>query len=162
MWSKTFYFYQNTAAIQYVIIEHVIPNPWVLFFPPEVEPGWKLFSPIQPQEHQWAPKLMLVIRSGSQSVFQFIPNGWLDGFEVRATCRLVMFFHTKLRKPFFFTELALCTAGSSCWNKKATSSNFWHKGESTLMSKTSLYSVALRLEGCPHTFGHLESMIKLR
>ena len=42
-----------------------------------------------------------MIRSGSQSAFQFIPNVF-DGVEVRALCRPVKFFHTDLNKPFLY------------------------------------------------------------
>ncbi len=59
------------------------------------------FPPIQTQERQWGPALMLGVRSGSQSVFQFIPEVF-DGVEVRALCRPVKFFHTKLGKPFLY------------------------------------------------------------
>ncbi len=36
-------------------------------------------------------------------VFQFIPKV-LDGVDVRALCRLVEFFHIKLRKPYYHVE----------------------------------------------------------
>ena len=42
-----------------------------------------------------------MIRPGSQSAFQFIPNS-LDGVEVRALCRPVKFFHTDLDKLFLY------------------------------------------------------------
>ncbi len=70
--------------------------------------------------------VMLVIRSGSQSVCQFILKV-LDGAEVRALCRPVKSFHTKLGKPLkqerdkhklltqrwkntFFLKISLCAA----------------------------------------------------
>lgn len=40
-------------------------------------------------------------KSGSQPVFQFMPKV-LDRIEVRFRCRPVRFFHTKLKKPFFY------------------------------------------------------------
>ena len=42
-----------------------------------------------------------MIRSGSQSTFQFIPQVF-DGVEVMALCRPVKFFHTDLDKPFLY------------------------------------------------------------
>ena len=42
-----------------------------------------------------------MIRSGSQSAFQFIPKVF-DGVEVRALYRPVKFFHTDLDKPFMY------------------------------------------------------------
>ncbi len=68
-----------------------------------------------------------VIRPGSQSMFQFIPKV-LDGVKVRALCRPVMFFQTKLGKPF----LHGATRTSSCWNRKGTNTNCWYKAGRTL------------------------------
>ena len=45
-----------------------------------------------------------MIRSGSQSAFQFVPKVF-DGVEVRALCRLVKIFHTDLDKPFLYGPL---------------------------------------------------------
>jgi hypothetical protein len=42
-----------------------------------------------------------VIKPGSQSAFQLIPNVF-DGVEVRALCRAAKFFHTDLDKPFLY------------------------------------------------------------
>ena len=42
-----------------------------------------------------------MIRPGSQSAFQLIPNVF-DGVEVRAQCMPVKFFHTNLDKPLPF------------------------------------------------------------
>ena len=64
--------------------------------------------------------------------FQFIPKA-LEGVEVRALCRPVRFFHTKLGKHFYM-ELA-CTQGH-CHVERG-------KGQ-TLLSKISLFDVALR------------------
>ncbi len=53
-----------------------------------------------------------VMKSGSQSVFQFLLKV-MDGFDVRALYRPLKFFHTKLRKPFLYELLrarGLCHA----------------------------------------------------
>ena len=42
-----------------------------------------------------------MIRSGSQSAFQFIPTVF-DGVEFRVLCRPVKFFHTDLNKPLLY------------------------------------------------------------
>jgi hypothetical protein len=98
-------------------LEHLIPSSWALIwswspvccynslhssgFPLVV--GTLLRGPasIQPQAHYWGRHWCWPIRPGSQSGFQFIPKVF-DGFEVRALCMPVKFFHTVLDKPFLY------------------------------------------------------------
>lgn len=81
------------------------------------------------------------IRLGLQSAFRFIPKV-LHGAEVRALCRLVEFFHTKLGRP---------KENYHVENRKGSSPNN-HPKESRLLSISSsqflLSNVSLQLQLC--------------
>lgn len=85
-------------------------------FPPHVEPAADLlpfrFKSINEVQH-----LCWVIRSGSQSVLQFLLKV-LDKAEVRVLHRQVK-LHTKLEELFLYGA-GLCTEALSCWNRKET------------------------------------------
>ena len=83
-----------------------------------------------------------MIRSGSQSVFQFIPK-MFDGVEVRALCRPAKFFHTDLDKLFLYGPRFVHGGIVMLKQERAFPKLLPQKG-STELSRMSFYAVALR------------------
>ncbi len=90
-----------------------------------LEPGCRDLFPFSHKSISEVQHWRCVLKPGSQSAFQFIPKV-LD--EVRAICRLVKFFHTKLGKPFLYWP-------HSDWGAQV---------DSSLLSKNELCAVALK------------------
>lgn len=86
-----------------------------------------IFFTTQPQEHQRGPARMLVDKSWFSVCIPAHPKGVGCGW-VRALCRLVKLFHTKLGKTFLYGNDFV-----SCWN------SFLKVGR-TLLSSVSLHS----------------------
>ncbi len=82
----------------------------------------------------WSPAQFMFQFSSSQRCWMGLRSGLYADQSSSST--------PNWEKPFLYGA-ALCTWALSCWNKKRQNTKCCHKVESALLSKTSLYTVAL-------------------